>query len=294
MLGDVLFVQAIAGEQHGRVLVQRRRTDGTDRGAGRRSNQRMREGIRVGVEHALDTEFLLGRERCLRPEPRERAATPRVGVGAQHRDGARERRRVGRQPLEPVPDEPHKLRGRAAVGDHVDADRARVVRQLGDVQRIAARRRAHLPDDADRLRRAERLLEQPGGSRQRQRRRLETQERPLGREHAVRARRRRRARGDHKRDRLLAHAPRDQPQQAQRQLIRPLRVVEKQRQRPLVGELHNQPPQRVHDLIAARAGARLDPPTRRPAPAHPAARDRRTRYRAPRRPAERAHPRAGR
>ena len=47
--------------------------------------------------------------------------------------------------------------------------------------------------------------------------------------------------------------PRGQAQQPQRQLIRPLRVVEQQRERLLVGQLDDQPPQRVHHLVGARA-----------------------------------------
>jgi hypothetical protein len=69
----------------------------------------------------------------------------------------------------------------------------------------------------------------------------------------MRMTRRRRPGGDDERQRQLTRTPRGQPQQTQGQLISPLSVVKQERKRLLIGQLDDQPPQRVHDFIAARA-----------------------------------------
>ena len=68
--------------------------------ARRGRDERVGEGIRVGVEHPLGAQLLLGCDRLDRVQPGERAGPARLGVAAQHRDGVREcsrgRRRVAR------------------------------------------------------------------------------------------------------------------------------------------------------------------------------------------------------
>ena len=64
-----------------------------------------------------------------------------------------------------------------------------------------------------------------------------------------------RPRGDDQRQRQLGRTPRRHAYQGECQLVGPLGVVEDERERLLVGQFHDQPPQAVHDLVAARAGA---------------------------------------
>jgi hypothetical protein len=148
------------------------------------------------------------------------------------------------------------------VGEHVtqvvDAAPSSLAKQLPEVQRLAAGQRARPRDRLDGSRPAEHRFDQARGARNRQRRRLQPYERALGGEHRVRPPRSRRPGGDDEGERQLSRAPRGQSQEPQGQAVSPLSIVEQQRERPLVGQLDDQPPQRVHDLIAAGAGpARL-------------------------------------
>ena len=136
VLGDTLVVQPRVGEQRGGARVQLGSIHRADRLARRRGDHRVREAVPPVVEHALGAQLLLGGERLGRPESGERARPGRVGIGAQDRDGARERCRGRAEPLEPVGDEPHELRRRAAVVERVAAGAGE---QLAEIQRVAAR-----------------------------------------------------------------------------------------------------------------------------------------------------------
>ena len=84
---------------------------------------------------------------------------------------------AGREPLEPVGDEPHELRRRAAIVERVAAG---VGEQLAEIQRVAAGRRARPRDERHRPRAPQHRLDQPRGAGDGERRRLEPHERALG------------------------------------------------------------------------------------------------------------------
>ena len=172
-------------------------------------------------------------------EPGERARPARVGVGAQHRDGARERGGGRRQPREPVADEAHELRRRAASSDSASSPRRAGVReQLAEIQRIAAGDRARPRDDLDRPRPAEHRLDAAARCRRPTAAPARAARTPARRPGtACRVTRAAGRAATTSASGSCSRAPRGQPQQPERQVVGPLGVVEEQRERLLVGQL---------------------------------------------------------
>ena len=185
VLGDALVVDAVVGEQRGRARMQLGRvqlapiasraaaaTSGCAKPYASASSTR---STRSSSSAAIASLAL---------EPGERARPALVGVGPQHGDGARERGRGRRQPLEPIADEPHELRRRAAVAHRVHAAHARACSSSREIQRVAAgRARAPARRAATDSGPAEHRLDQARGAGHRERRRLQPHERALGGQH---------------------------------------------------------------------------------------------------------------
>ena len=180
MLRDALVLDPVVGEQGGCTRMHLGHVRFPDRLPRRRGDQRVGEGAPVGVEHPLDAELRLGRDRLARLESGERAGAGLVGIRSQDSDGAREGTRGGRQPVEPIADEPHELRRRAAVAHEVDAADAGLLGQLPEIERVATGRRPRASDDLDGFGPSENRLDESRGAGDRERRRLEPHERALG------------------------------------------------------------------------------------------------------------------
>jgi hypothetical protein len=99
--------------------VQLRRVDRTDRVARCRRDQWMSERVFDGVEHPFITQLLLRSDGVAAVKVGERARSTCVSIASQHREAARQCTCATRESLEPISDEPHELRRRATVGEHV-------------------------------------------------------------------------------------------------------------------------------------------------------------------------------
>jgi hypothetical protein len=127
------------------------------------------------------------------------------------------------------------------------------MRQLPEIERVATGCGPRACDGVDGCGPSEDRFDESRAAGHRERRRLEPHKGALGGQPGVPLTGSRRPGGDHERERQLDDAPCGCAQQTESQLVSPLAVIEEQRQRPIVGELDDEPPQCVDDLVAARA-----------------------------------------
>ena len=255
----------------------------------------MREGAPVRVEHPLDAQLLLGGDRLARARVR-RARAP--GSARRPRPGRRRRARARPRPVISRSSRSPTRRtscggGRPSLKRPTPPTRACCSnsRRYSGLPPVAARARATASTDPGR---AENPLDAvarcrppraaPAPAAQRRARRPAR--------HAADpvppAERRRRARAELRARRAAM------PQQAESHLVSPLAVIEEQRERPIVGQLDDQPPQRVARPHRRASSDHSDPPTRRRAPVAQPRRPVGRAGRAPRAPTARERRRAGR